>query len=153
MTTRCHSLLLVCYTLSLVYHSSSFVITRCHSLSLVGIRCHLLSFAVTRCTTHCPLLSLVVIRCHSLYYSLSFDVLLVSLFINNQRQHPIISIHKVTQQYRNSTRIFQGLVGMLRALYTGIIQEHKCLISGFTFFYFIVFTFFTKTSTSLNQKL
>ena len=83
MTTRCHSLLLVCYTLSLVYHSSSFVITRCHSLSLVVIRCHLLSFAVTRCTTHCPLLSLVVIRCHSLYYSLSFDVLLVSLFINN----------------------------------------------------------------------
>ena len=44
--------------------------TRCHSLSLVVILCHSLS--------------LVVIRCHSLYHSLSLDVPLVCLFINDQ---------------------------------------------------------------------
>ena len=70
ITTRCHFL--------------SFDVTGCHSLSLavplVVIRwhcctthCHSLSFVVTRCTT----------RCHSLYHSLSLDVPLICLFINN----------------------------------------------------------------------
>ena len=39
---------------------------------------------VTRCTSHCHLLSLVVIRCHLLQHSLSFNVSLVCLFINDR---------------------------------------------------------------------
>ena len=44
-----------------------------HSLSLFVIRCLSLSLVVIRCTT----------RCHSLYHSLSLDVPLVCLFIND----------------------------------------------------------------------
>ena len=53
-----------CQSLSLVYHSLSLLVTCCHSLS----------FVVTRCNT----------RCHSLQHSLSFDVPLICLFINDQ---------------------------------------------------------------------
>ena len=73
-------------------HLLSFDITRCHSLSLV------VPLVVTR-TTCCHSLSLVVTCCHSLYqslplvvplvvircHSLSFDVSLVCLFINDPR--------------------------------------------------------------------
>ena len=45
----------------------------CHSLSLIAICCHSLPFVVP----------LVVICCHSLYHSLSLDVPLVCLFIND----------------------------------------------------------------------
>ena len=38
---------------------------------------------VTRCTTRCHSFSLVVIRCHLMYQSLSLDVPLVCLFIND----------------------------------------------------------------------
>ena len=87
------------------FHSYSFVLSlaviRCHPLSSFVNRCHSLSLVVTCCTAHCrPLslfVSLVVIRCttrcHSLYHSLPFvgtrchsmslDVPLVCLFIND----------------------------------------------------------------------
>ena len=58
-TTRCHSLY------HLLYYSLSLVATRCTT--------HLFSFVVSRCTT----------GCHSLYLSLSLDVPLVCLFIND----------------------------------------------------------------------
>ena len=71
---RCHSL----------YHSLSFVVTCCTT------RCHSLSFVVTRCTTRCHSLyhslSFVVTRCTTRFirfHSLSLDVPLVCLFINN----------------------------------------------------------------------
>ena len=60
MTTRCHSL--------------SFIVTRGHLLSLVVTRCHLLSLVVSCFTT----------GCHSLYQSLSLDLSLVCLFINDR---------------------------------------------------------------------
>ena len=70
ITTRCTSC-----------HSMSSVVTCCHS------RCHLLSVVGTCCSTHCHSLSFVVTRCttrcHSLYHSLSLDVPLLCLFINN----------------------------------------------------------------------
>ena len=93
------------YLLSFVFirffHSLSFAVTHCHLLLIVVFRCHSLSLVVTCCTAHCrPLslfVSLVVIRCttrcHSLYHWLSFivtrchsmslDVPLVCLFIND----------------------------------------------------------------------
>ena len=82
--THCHSLSLV------VHYSLSLAVTHCHLLSLVVIRCHSLSLVVPliviRCTTHCHSLSLVVplvvIRC----YSLSLDVPLVCLFINDRNK-------------------------------------------------------------------
>ena len=72
MVTRCHSLSLIVPLVVIPYSLSLFVIC-CHSLSLVvplvAIRCYLLSFVLTRCTT----------RCHSL----SLDVLIVCLFVND----------------------------------------------------------------------
>ena len=104
VVTRCHSLSLVVHhflslavthrhLLSLVVircHSLSLVVplivirctTRCHSLSLVVIRCHLLSFVVTRCHSLPLVVPLAVIRC----YSLSLDVPLVCLFINDRNK-------------------------------------------------------------------
>ena len=68
-------------------HSLSLVAIRCHSLTLIVIRCHSLSFlvplVVSRCTTHCHSLSLAVIHCHSLHHSLSLDIPLGCLFIND----------------------------------------------------------------------
>ena len=59
-----------------------------HQLSLVVIHCHSLSpdvpLVVTRCTPRCHLLLLIAIRCSSLYHSMSLDVSLVCLFINNR---------------------------------------------------------------------
>ena len=70
-----------------LYHVLSLAVNHCHLFSLVlplvVTRCHSLSFAVTRYTSCCQLLSLVVIRCHSLYHSLSLNVPLVYLFIND----------------------------------------------------------------------
>ena len=66
--------------------SLSFIVTRCHSLSLVVTRCNSFSLAVTNCTTRCHWLSLVVICCLSLHHSLSLDVPLFCLFINDQFQ-------------------------------------------------------------------
>ena len=85
--THCHFLLLVvfcCHSLSLAV---PLVVTRCdslyHSLSftvpLNVTRCHLLSFNVTRCHSLYHLLSFVVTLCHSM----SLDVPLVCLFIND----------------------------------------------------------------------
>ena len=66
-------------------------------MSLVVICCHSLSFVVTRCTTRCTTrcyslyhsLSLVVIRCTSRCHSLSLDVSLVCLFINDHTKNII----------------------------------------------------------------
>ena len=83
MTTRCHSLSFVvirCTLLSFAdtrCHSLSFVVTRCTSNSLVLIQCHLLPFVVTRCITRC--------------YSLSLDVSLVCLFINDPQLETKVS--------------------------------------------------------------
>ena len=105
-TTRCHSLSLFVIRCHLLYHSLSLVV---YSLSLVVIRCHFLyqslSLVVTRCTTrlsfykrsirthrskttfsfeNCIYLKLnTLTRCHSL----SLDVRLVCLFINDQSEH------------------------------------------------------------------
>ena len=73
MVTRCHSLSFFVTRCHSLYHLLSLVVTRCHSLSIVY---HLLSFVVTRCHS----LSLIAIRFHSL----SLDVLLVCLFINDR---------------------------------------------------------------------
>ena len=54
-------------------HLLSFVVTHCTT------RCHSLSIAVTLC----HLFSLVLICCHSLYHSLSLNVPLVCLLIND----------------------------------------------------------------------
>ena len=54
-------------------HSLTFVVTRCST------RCRSLSLFVTLCHS----LSLVVTRYHSLYHSLSLDVPLACLFIND----------------------------------------------------------------------
>ena len=72
------------------------MVTRCYSLPLVVTLCHSLSFFVTRCTTRCHSLytrcyslyhslSFVVTRCHChlLYHSLSLDVPLTCLFLND----------------------------------------------------------------------
>ena len=91
LITRCRSLSLIvifCYSLSFVI----FSVIRCHSLLFVvtvplvvtpyATRHHLLSFVVTCCTT----------RCHSL----SLDVSLVCLFINDPKEygrHQISSIY------------------------------------------------------------
>ena len=87
-------------------HSMSLVVTRYHSLY------HLLPFVVIRCHLLHHSLSLIVIRCHSLYYllslfvslsvticttccnSLSLDVPLVCLFINDRSSHWRCSIKK-----------------------------------------------------------
>ena len=73
----------------------------CHSLSLLVIRCHRLSLVVPLVVIRCHLLyqllyhwlslvvPLVVIRCHSLYHSLSLDVPLVWLFINDPEKSMI----------------------------------------------------------------
>ena len=66
LVTRC---ITCCHSLSLF---APLVFTCCHSLSLV-VPVVVTRFVVTRCTT----------RTHSLYYSLSLDVPLVCLFINN----------------------------------------------------------------------
>ena len=94
----------------------SFVVTRCHSLSFVVTRCHLLSIVVSRCITRCHSLchssSFVVIHSHSLYHSLSLDVSLVCLFINNPCKGNILSTtpknsgnqeHIITQLLDNIT--------------------------------------------------
>ena len=77
-----HSLSFVVIHYHSLYHSLSFVVslvvTRCHSLSLVVIRCHSLSYSLSF------VVPLVVIRSHSLYHSLSLNVLLVCLFINDR---------------------------------------------------------------------
>ena len=57
-------------------HSFSFFVTRCDFFSLVLIRCHSLSFVFTSCTT----------RCHSL----SLDVPLVCLCINNRKTQSVV---------------------------------------------------------------
>ena len=61
-----------------------FLVICCHLLSLVVIRSHLLYHSLSRVvicfTTRCLLLSLVVNR----YHSLSLDILVVFLFINDQ---------------------------------------------------------------------
>ena len=58
-------------------------------LSLIAIFCHSLSLVVLLVVTLSHLLywllPLAVIRCHSLYHSLSLDVPLVCLFINNPK--------------------------------------------------------------------
>ena len=66
-------------------------VTHCHLLSLVVIHCHplqhSLSVVATRCTTRCHLLyhslSFVVTCCTTRCHSLSLDVPLVCLFIND----------------------------------------------------------------------
>ena len=77
--------------------SLSFVVTRCHSLSLGITRFYSLSLVVAlvviRCTTRCHSLLLVVIHCNSLYHSLSLDVPLICLFINN--------LQKLTESYKS----------------------------------------------------
>ena len=75
-------------------HSFSFVVPlpaiRCHSLSLVINCCHSLLLVVTPChsfftrfITLCHSLSFVVTRCTTLCYSLSLNVPLVCLFMND----------------------------------------------------------------------
>ena len=84
-----------------LYHSLSFVeplvVIRCQSWSLVVIQCDALSIAVFRCprchSLYHSLMSLVAIHCHSLSFvfsgcitlchSLSPEVPLVCLFIND----------------------------------------------------------------------
>ena len=91
--TRCHSLsfiVIFCYSLP-------FTVTRCHSLSFVltccTTRCHSLSLVVIRCAARCYSLSFVVIRCHSL----SLDVPLVCLFMNDR--HRTCSVKKRCQKF------------------------------------------------------
>ena len=100
--TRCHSLSLVV----------PLIVTCCHSLSLVITRCYSLWFVVTCCTNRCHSLSLivsfVVTRCNSLslvvalmslvvirYPSLSHDVPLVCLFINDPFFQSLLSAQNV----------------------------------------------------------
>ena len=91
---RFHWLYHCCHSLSLIaicFHSLSLVVLLVttlyhlllHSLSPVVIGCDLLSYTVTRCTTRCHALLLIVTRYHSLYHSLSLDVPLVCLFVND----------------------------------------------------------------------
>ena len=89
----CCAVFIGCTTAVTRCHSLQFVVTRCitccHSFSLVApivIRCHSLPLVVPLIVILCHSFSLVrfvAIRCHSLYHSLSLDVPLVCLFINN----------------------------------------------------------------------
>ena len=98
-------------------HSLPFFVTRCHWLSLVVTHCHLLSlavplvvtrfhswyhslsFGVLRCTIRCHSLynslSFVVTRCHSL----SLDVPLVCLFINNRKRNVLKDFVNFTRKH------------------------------------------------------
>ena len=103
-----------CRSLSLIvafYYSLSFVVTCCTT------RCPLLynslSLVVILCTTHCHSLSLVVVccitRCHSFSLvttndnSLSLDLPLVCLFINNPFKYCICTVERITSPIK--TRI------------------------------------------------
>ena len=78
------------------------ITTHYHSLSLVVIRCHLLPLIVPLdvicCTTRCHSLSFLVTRCTTCSQSLSLDVSLVCLFINDR---PIFNFHHQYSVYHN----------------------------------------------------
>ena len=64
-----------------VFIRCTTALTCCHSLLIVVTLSHSFLLFVTRCTTFCSSLSLVVIRFHSL----SLDLPLVCLFINDRQ--------------------------------------------------------------------
>ena len=85
------------YLLSFVFihfvtrcHSLPLIVIFCDSLSFVVTRCHSLPFVVTWSTTPCHSLyyslSLVFIGCATRSHSLSLDVRLVCLFINDLKK-------------------------------------------------------------------
>ena len=114
----------------------SLFVTRCHSLSLV------VPLVVIRCTTRghslyhllYHLLSLVVIRCHSLYYSLSLDVLLVCLFINDRFYNVKIYRYNGNTVFINDTlrdrliftHFSTGMTGWLLLIFLICLRNQLC---------------------------
>ena len=87
-------------------------------LSLAVNCCHSLSLVVTLCHSLYHLLSFVVIRCHSLYHSLyhslSLDVPLVCLFINDLYVMSIFIIKKIILTQKIIFQLFNYLNGVTK---------------------------------------
>ena len=99
-----------------------FKVTYCHSLSLVAI---LATPCLTRFHSVCHLLSFVVTRCHSLYHSLSLDVSLVCLFINNH-----FMVQKMFVEIRLCNLITYVFKGHLKIVKIYIVKFNVSILKG-----------------------